>query len=160
MIYLFLFFFKTHFVWSIPGSDLTKHRLPIAKSVKEKVKLLPSICPHNPTYFLLEKRLVQMQSKNIQRTYFNGYTIQVYMGESRTQALAHKNQLHKLLPTIKSIDIFYQKPNFLVQIGNFITYIEIQVMYRKIQKSMPNAIIRPKKILIKTPITYYLPFEH
>ncbi len=159
MFYFFVYFFFCCLPLCVASQykALKKHRIPLGlqeKSKKISIKIIEEQIPYNTTYQALSKYLEKikvLQKKKI----FTGYTIQVYMGNEKKKAITQKNILHQLLPTQKAITIFYEQPNYYVQIGHFLTTIEMQPMYQKIKKCIPQAIIRPKKIPLHIPLTYY-----
>lgn len=107
-----------------------------------KDKKLISITPiHDITaqiYTLLQhKKTFNEQIKAIQ-----GYTIQVYAGDSRELAFKTKNELYAYFP-LASPEVHYDLPNYTVRAGKFLDKIEAYSMYAAIKKVIPQAIIRP-----------------
>ena len=86
---------------------------------------------------LQRKKRVSKQIKTVQ-----GYTIQVYTGSSRQQALKSRNILYTHFPNARP-EVQYSSPNYTVRIGKFLDKIEAYSLYAVIKKSMFKAIIRP-----------------
>lgn len=82
---------------------------------------------------------------NLNRRFIDGYSIQVYSGLSREEALNAKRDLTLHLPKIEA-DIQYNQPNFRVKAGKYINQLEAQKDFQAIKKYFPNAIIVPDKI--------------
>lgn len=131
--------------------DLSSYRMKFKNKKKAATLLSPKKEKkkrqhHNdPDYAItsqLDALLERMQMKNKQVKYIKGYTIQLYAGNSRTMALAAKNQLYRHYPDARP-EIHYERPNYTVRLGKFLDKIEAYSMYGEIKKLLPHAIIRP-----------------
>lgn len=85
---------------------------------------------------------------NLNRKFIDGFTIQVYSGLKREEALIVKKDLTTLLPNLIS-DVYYNQPNFRVKAGRYFSVLEAQRDYQQIKTLFPNAIIVPDKITLK-----------
>lgn len=95
----------------------------------------------------LDEILDSISSINLSQKYIEGYTIQVYSGTKREEALDVKKKLVMSFPTIDS-DIQFQQPNFRVKAGKYLQQLDAQKDYMTLRRAFPNAIIIPDKISI------------
>jgi hypothetical protein len=84
---------------------------------------------------------------NLTRRFIDGYTIQVYSGLKREDALTVKKNLLSYLPHLES-EVQYIQPNFRVKIGKYFTRLDAQKDYMAIKRYFPGAIVVPDKILL------------
>lgn len=82
---------------------------------------------------------------NLTRKFVDGYTIQVYSGLKREDALNVKKQLNLSLPEVES-EVHYQQPNFKVKVGKYYTRLDAQKDYHAVKKIFTSAIVIPEKI--------------
>lgn len=95
----------------------------------------------------LDPILDSINSINLRRNYIDGFTIQVYSGLKREDALSTKKQLSSDLPDLES-EIHYAQPNFRVKVGKYLSRIDAQRDYVAIKKYFPTAIVIPDKVEI------------
>jgi len=62
---------------------------------------------------------------NVQRTFIDGFTIQVYSGSRKEDAMKAKQELASSLPDLQS-EVLYSQPNFRVKVGKYYSRIEAQ----------------------------------
>jgi hypothetical protein len=91
--------------------------------------------------------LDSIYGQNLGRKFIDGYTIQVYSGTKREDALNNKKKLSQSLPDLES-DVQYMQPNFRVRTGKYLTRIEAQKDYLAVKRYFPNAIVIPDKVAI------------
>jgi hypothetical protein len=84
---------------------------------------------------------------NLTRKFIEGYTIQVYSGLKREDALNAKKVLTTSIPKLES-EVQYVQPNFRVKIGRYFTRLEAEKDYQKVKEFFPAAIVVPDKIAI------------
>lgn len=89
-----------------------------------------------------------IDQQNLQRKFIEGYTIQVYAGQKREDALNVKKQLTISVPGITS-EVQYEQPNFKVKSGKYYTRLEAQKDFEQIKKYFPSAILVPGQISMK-----------
>lgn len=82
---------------------------------------------------------------NLTRRFIDGFTIQVYSGLKRDDALTVKKNLLSYLPHLES-EVQYIQPNFRVKIGKYFTRLDAQKDYMAIKRYFPGAIVVPDKI--------------
>jgi hypothetical protein len=79
--------------------------------------------------------------------YIQGFTIQVYTGNSRKVANEAKSSVYKMLPG-SFPKLFYQQPNFKVKVGQFYTRYDAQKIFNHLKREFPRAIVIPERIVI------------
>lgn len=84
---------------------------------------------------------------NLQRNFIDGFTIQVYSGMKREDALNAKKELNTELPDLQS-EVHYSQPNFRVKVGRYFNRIDAQRDYVEVKKYFPTAIVIPDKVSI------------
>ena len=84
---------------------------------------------------------------NLRTKYIEGYTIQVYSGKNKEDALNVKKQLTQTSPNLHS-EVQYEQPNFKVKSGKYFTRLEAQKDFDQIKKYFPTAIVVPGQISI------------
>jgi hypothetical protein len=92
--------------------------------------------------------LDSIYSENLSKGFVDGYTIQVYSGIKREDALEIKKKMTQSLPELES-DVQYRQPNFRVRSGKYLTRLEAQKDYLAIKRIFPNAIVIPDRIEIQ-----------
>jgi hypothetical protein len=79
--------------------------------------------------------------------YIQGFTIQVYTGNSREAANEAKSMVYKMLPG-SFPQLLYQQPNFKVKVGKFYTRFDAQKTFNQLKREFPRAIVIPERIVI------------
>lgn len=115
----------------------------------DKIKRDPKA--HVDAQFTINKRLDgvldSIDRLNLNRRSIEGYTIQVYSGTNKDDALNAKKQLTLSAPNLNS-EVQYEQPNFKVRSGKYYTRLEAQKDFDQIKKSFPAAIVVPGQISI------------
>jgi hypothetical protein len=78
------------------------------------------------------------------RKFVEGYTIQVYSGLKREDALNAKKTLSTSFPTIES-EVQYNQPNFRVKAGKYYDRMNAQRDFLLVKRLFPSAIVIPDK---------------
>ena len=91
--------------------------------------------------------LDSIYEQNLSKRFMDGYTIQVYSGIKREDALNNKKKLSQSLPDLES-DVQYMQPNFRVRTGKYFTRLEAQKDYLAVKRYFPNAIVIPDRISV------------
>lgn len=81
------------------------------------------------------------------RSYVDGYTIQVYSGTNSEEAKIARGRIYSLVDGF-SPSLKYDEPNFKVKVGNYFTRLEAQNDFSKLKSKFPNSIIIPQRIYI------------
>jgi hypothetical protein len=84
---------------------------------------------------------------NLNNGLVDGYTIQIYSGTKREEALNIKKQLSNSLPELDA-EVQYSQPNFRVRAGKYYDRLQAQRDYIAIRRYFPNAIVIPERIPI------------
>ncbi|CDG49615.1 Sporulation domain-containing protein [Cardinium endosymbiont cBtQ1 of Bemisia tabaci] len=121
--------------------NLAPYRMEYFKSPKaiKKGPSLPLICPLDQTSCLME-RLTQRKLAYKQANSLKGYTIQLYMGSSRTAALKAQESVATFA---YPATLHYRQPHYTVQLGFFGDRLEAYFVYLTLVKKIPSVIIRP-----------------
>lgn len=84
---------------------------------------------------------------NLTRKFIDGFTIQVFAGTKREDAMNVKKQLTASIPDLES-ELQYAQPNFRVKVGRYFTRLEAEKDFEQIKRVFPSAIVVPDKITI------------
>jgi len=95
----------------------------------------------------LDSVLDSIDRINVQRTYIDGFTIQVYSGLRKEDAMKAKQELTSSLPDLQS-EVMYSQPNFRVKVGKYYSRIEAQKDYLDVKRLFPTAVVIPDKVAI------------
>lgn len=85
---------------------------------------------------------------NLMRRSIDGYTIQIYSGQNREEAMDTKKKMTKELPDLTS-NLQYQQPKFRVTVGKYYSKMEAYQDLTRLRKSFSSAILVPEKIAIR-----------
>lgn len=85
---------------------------------------------------------------NQNRKYIEGFTIQVYSGLKREDALNAKKTLATSLPDLES-EVQYAQPNFRVKVGKYYDRVSAQKDFMLVKRLFNSAIVIPDKIAVK-----------
>ena len=95
----------------------------------------------------VDRVLDSINKLNLTRRYVDGYTIQIYSGQSREEA---ENAKKKMVDTQgMTSNMKYEQPKFRVTTGSYFTKLEAQKDLTRIRRSFSSAILVPERILIK-----------
>ncbi len=83
---------------------------------------------------------------NVTRKFIDGYTIQIYSGQNKEEAM---NAKKKMTEVGLNGALEYTQPKFRVRFGNYYSRLEAQKDLTRIKKGFPNAILVPEKILVR-----------
>lgn len=85
---------------------------------------------------------------NLTRKFVDGYTIQIYSGQKRDEALsAQKRLVEEGTQYVASVQ--YQQPKFRVTVGRYFTRIEAQKDLLALKRIFTSASLVPERIMIK-----------
>lgn len=110
-------------------------------------KQTPFVEPKYAVNKKLDSVLDSIDRINVQRTYIDGFTIQVYSGSRKEDAMKTKQELSSSLPDLQS-EVLYSQPNFRVKVGKYYSRIEAQKDYLDVKKLFPTAVVIPDKVAI------------
>ena len=81
------------------------------------------------------------------KKFVDGFTIQIYSGQNREEAIAAKSKLVTEANDLEG-NLQYTQPKFIVTVGRYYNKIEAQKDLLRLKKHFSNAILVPEKILI------------
>lgn len=81
------------------------------------------------------------------RKFVDGYTIQIYSGQNREEAIAAKSKM--IVEVGDEASLQYDQPKFRVTAGRYFTKLEAQKDLMRLRRYFSNAILVPEKILVK-----------
>ncbi|MDH5610567.1 MAG: SPOR domain-containing protein, partial [Cyclobacteriaceae bacterium] len=89
-------------------------------------------------------RIIDQQN---QHKLVDGYTIQVYRGNSRYAAEMARDTLYQLYPSLHP-ELNYYQPTYRVKAGRFVDRLEANRVYESLKYYFPQALLLPEKIRI------------
>ena len=119
---------------TVPTQDNTRKQTPYVEAKYAVNKKLDAV-------------LDSIDRINLQRNFIDGFTIQVYSGLKREDALNTKKELTSTLPGLVS-EVQYSQPNFRVKVGKYFSRLDAQKDYVEVKRHFPTAIIIPDKVAI------------
>lgn len=117
------------------------------KKVQEVNYHAMNVSPSRNVNTKVDRVLDSINRMNLTRRFVDGYTIQVYSGQSREEAANSKKRLYDsqgISSTMK-----YEEPKFRVTVGSYLTRLDAQRDLTRIRRSFTSAILVPDRILIK-----------
>lgn len=130
---------------------------PDADTVKQSQHASTGEIKRNPTLYLearhsvnqsLDVVLDSIDRINLANGLVDGFTIQLYSGIQRDEALNVKKQIATAMPSLDA-DLQYVQPNFRVRAGKYFSRFEAQKDYMAVKKLFPNAVVIPERIPIR-----------
>jgi hypothetical protein len=82
---------------------------------------------------------------NIKRKYWDGYVIQVYRGNSRSDAYKVMEAMNDFFPTLDAKVSYYQ-PTYRVKAGSFFNRLKATRTYQDVKELYPRALLLPEKL--------------
>jgi len=99
------------------------------------------------TYYL-DDFLDFIAKENGGKKYVEGYRVQVYSGEIRSEALLAKQKVYKKFPDT-NVYTKYRQPNYKVRAGDFDNRLDAFRMYIALKNDISKMIVIPDKVKIK-----------
>ncbi len=134
-------------VWR-PEIELKADSVRPHASAPERIRTDRYVEPRYAVTEQVDMILDSIYAENIRRAFVDGYTIQVYSGIRREDALEVKKKMTQSLPELES-DVQYRQPNFRVRTGKYLSRLEAQKDYLAVRRYFPNAIVIPDRIEIQ-----------
>jgi hypothetical protein len=113
----------------------------------EERKATPYVEPKIAVNKQVDAVLDSIDHINQSRKFVDGFTIQVYSGLKREDALNTKRQLNSSFPTIQS-EVQYAQPNFRVKAGRYYDRMNAQKDFLSVKRVFPSAILIPDRIAL------------
>lgn len=115
--------------------------IPISEVKKGSVE--PMLTVNEPLNSVLNK----IDSVYLSRKAIDGYTIQIYAGQKREDALSAKKTIDQALPELKA-EMTYVQPTFRIKAGRYYTQLDAQKDYVAVKRYFPSAILVPDRFQI------------
>jgi len=135
--------------------DLSKLRPKFEEKTEEKMekdttkeKKSLAITPTKTVNAKVDVILDSLDLFNLMRKYIDGYTIQIYSGQKREEAMNTKKKMQEEVPDLIA-NLQYQQPKFRVTVGKYFSKLEAQKDLLVLRKNFATAILVPEKIPIK-----------
>lgn len=96
----------------------------------------------------VDKVLDSLDKINLLKKFVDGFTIQIYSGPRREDALSAKSKMVNEAADLEA-NIQYTQPKFRVTAGTYFSKIEAQKDLLRLRQIFPNAILVPEKIMIR-----------
>jgi hypothetical protein len=125
----------------LPSNNNTVLDIPVQRDPKAYVE------PRYAVNAQLDAVLDSINRINLTRKFVDGFTIQIYSGLSREEALNAKRDMTLYLPKVET-EVQYNQPNFRTKTGKYLNRLEALRDYEAVKKFFPNAIVIPDKIAI------------
>lgn len=128
---------------------------PLRPKITEPVDSLASVHTHPEKRFLsasanvnekVDDVLDSINSFNITRKFIDGYTIQIYSGQNREEAMNAKKKM--TFGDLNAI-LEYNQPKFRVRVGLYYSRLEAHRDLTRLRRTFSNAILVPEKILVR-----------
>lgn len=116
-------------------------------SIKNKVEVTRST-PRHTVNAKVDQVLDSIDRFNLTRRFVDGYTIQIYSGQKKEEALNASKKLLETYSDLKS-NIQYQQPKFKVTVGKYFTRLEAQKDLLRLKRLFSSTILVPERIMIK-----------
>lgn len=132
------------------SEDLQKHRP--ALPAPQKITAVESAQPKTPAQNTVNEKvnavLDSIDRFNATRMFIDGFTVQIYSGQKKQEALDINKTLMESDLGLKA-DIQFVQPKFRVIVGKYYTRLEAHRDLYRLQKLFPNAIIIPEKVPVR-----------
>jgi septal ring-binding cell division protein DamX len=120
---------------------------PRKETTTQKVQITP-ITPTQTVNAKVDEVLDSINRYNLVKRFVDGYTIQIYSGQNREEAMNTKKKMSTEVTDLTA-NLQYQQPKFTVTVGRYYTKLEAQKDLVQIRKSFTSAILVPEKIAIR-----------
>ncbi len=125
--------------------------VPIDTPRKDNSISKNQVAPITPTQTVnakVDAVLDSIDRYNLVKRFVDGYTIQIYSGQNREDAMNTKKKMSTEISDLAA-NLQYQQPKFTVTVGRYYTKLEAQKDLVQIRKSFTSAILVPEKIAIR-----------
>lgn len=134
--------------------DLSAYRPKVAPDTATKTSYLtkqpgakPRVEPTLHQSKQVNTVLDSIASLNQMRKFVDGFTIQIYSGTSREDAMNAKKRMTEL-PDLTSV-LQYNQPKFRVTVGSYYSRLGAQADFQRVKKVFPSSILVPDRVIIK-----------
>ncbi|HCZ37544.1 MAG TPA: hypothetical protein DHV26_16615 [Cytophagales bacterium] len=119
-----------------------------SKDTANQTKVIAVVTPTHHVNAKVDAVLDSIDRYNQVRKFVDGYTIQIYSGQNREQAMEAKKKMTSDLPEYTA-NLQYQQPKFRVTVGRYFTKLEAHPDLVKLRSSFTAAILVPEKIPVR-----------
>jgi SPOR domain len=136
------------------SEDLSQNRPKFTNPVDTSVKkqdtnlVASTVTPTKNVNKKVDVVLDSIDRINLTKKFVDGFTIQLYSGQKREEAMNTKQKMVTEVSDLTST-LQYIQPKFRVTVGSYLTRIEAQQDLVKLKRHFPNAILIPEKVLIR-----------
>ena len=134
-------------VYTMPETEEEPEVILGSESV-DPGKESPEIEPEFHITNKLDSLLDTIAVNNQKIRYIQGYTIQVYTGNSQDEANKAKAKVYQALPGSRP-SVTYDLPNYKVKVGKYYYRLQAQKEFATIKKVFPSAILAPQQFRIE-----------
>lgn len=136
--------------------DLSAYRPEYAPELEDKDEVVETNDTEvtfeytEPTHALsveMDTVLSRIKKSRENITYIDGFSIQLYSGNSRDQANMVKVKTYEVLEDLKP-RVSYEQPNYKVRIGRYYSRLEANADFVTLKKHFSRAVLVPIKIRI------------
>ena len=113
-----------------------------------QTKVVPVVAPTHNVNEKVDAVLDSIDRYNQVRKFVDGYTIQIYSGQNREDAMEAKKKMTLDLPEYTA-NLQYQQPKFRVTVGRYFTKLEAHPDLVKLRSSFSAVILVPEKIPVR-----------
>jgi hypothetical protein len=96
----------------------------------------------------LDALLDSIDKQNLQKKFIEGFTIQIYSGQNKAEAMTTKQKVIEELSNLTAT-LQYVQPKFRVCVGSYFSKLEAQKDLVKLKSYFPSAILVPDKFQIR-----------
>lgn len=134
--------------------DLAKLRpkidFPTEIKIKDTVKEVPlAVAPTKNINAKVDIVLDSIDRFNLTRKFIDGFTIQIYSGQKKDDAMNVIKKMKEEVPELNANPIRYEQPKFRVTVGKYFTRLEAQGDLLLLRRKFSAASLVPEKIPLK-----------
>ena len=136
--------------------NLTVHRLNFSEKIDSTIvkidepKIFELLPPKNSVSPKVDEVLDSIARFNKTRMFVDGFTIQLYAGMKREDAMNAKKKMAEEANDLVA-DLRYEQPKWRVKTGSYYSRLEAQRDLHRLKQIFPNAILIPEKVGLKGP---------
>ena len=135
--------------------DLAKLRpkaeFPAEIKTKDTIKEIPlvAVTPTKNINAKVDIVLDSIDRFNLTRKFIDGYSIQIYSGQKKDDAMNAIKKMKEEVPELNANPIRYEQPKFKVTVGKYFTRLEAQSDLLVLRRKFAAASLVPEKIPLK-----------
>jgi hypothetical protein len=118
------------------------------KAISQNATDRPSVKPTKNVNSKLDAVLDSIDKQNLQKKFIDGFTIQLYSGQSKEEAMSVKQRVIEELANLTA-NLQYLQPKFRVSVGGYFSKLEAQKDLVRLKSFFPSAILVPEKIQVR-----------